>query len=51
MRQRAALARTLAIDPDVVLLDEPFSALDAQTKLMLQKSFARPSRSSRSPRC
>ena len=39
-RQRAALARTLAINPDIVLLDEPFSALDAQTKLALQKSFA-----------
>jgi NitT/TauT family transport system ATP-binding protein len=34
------LARTLAIDPNVILLDEPFSALDAQTKLILQRSFA-----------
>jgi len=40
MRQRAALARTLAIDPQVLFLDEPFSALDAQTKMILQQDLA-----------
>ena len=36
MRQRAALLRTLLVDNDVILLDEPFGALDAQTKSQMQ---------------
>jgi NitT/TauT family transport system ATP-binding protein len=40
MRQRAALARTMCLDPDILLLDEPFSALDFQTRLSISDEIA-----------
>lgn len=41
MKQRAAVARTLAGEPEIVLMDEPFAAIDAQNRLVLQEELLR----------